>query len=215
MQCLRRCLLGFVCACAALAGATALGAYYVGGWLSAADAPEKAGAILVLGGDSSRALEAADLYYAGFAPKIYLSAPMRETRERLLASVGVDMPDDESTMRRVLAARGVPPSAVELLARDMVSTVQEASTAAQRLAGVPGPLLIVTSPYHVRRARIVFRAAMPARELRVIGSRYDPIPKDWWTDQTAARNVVLETAKLLYYFAGGRFSAVSTSTRQS
>ncbi len=205
MQCLRRCLLGFVCLCAALAGAAAVGAYYVGDWLTEPDAPEKAGAILVLGGDSSRALEAADLYRAGFAPMVYISAPIREPRERLLESVGVDMPKDEDTMRRVLAARGVPPTAVEVPLRDMISTVQEARTAAQRLAGVRGPLLIVTSPYHVRRTRMIFRAAMPDRELRVIGSRYEPLPKHWWTDQTAARNVVLEVAKTLYYLAGGRF----------
>lgn len=205
MQCLRRCLLGFVVFTLALTASAALGLYYAARWLDDPDPPGKSAAILILGGDSTRAIEAADLYQAGYAPKVYISAPIREPRERRLESIGVIMPSDEDTMRRVLAIRGVPQSAVDVLARDMVSTVEEARTTAQRLAGVPGPLLVVTSPYHVRRARMIFHAAMPDRELRFIASRYEAFPADWWRDQTASRNVVLELTKTAYYVLGGRF----------
>jgi uncharacterized SAM-binding protein YcdF (DUF218 family) len=205
MQCLRRCLLTFLAVSGALAALAAVGAYYAAGWLNDPDAPEKAGAILILGGDSTRALEAADLYRAGLAPKIYLSLPIRDAHERQLDALGVITPTDEQLTRQVLAVRGVPESVVEVLDRDLVSTAQEAKAAAERLAGVPGTLLVVTSPYHVRRARMIFRDALPGRRLVFVASRYEPFPKAWWTDQTAARNVVLELAKTVYYVAGGRF----------
>ena len=205
MQGLRRCLLAFLAVSGARAALAAGAAVFASGWLNDPDAPEKAGAIVVLGGDASRALEAADLYRAGLAPRIYVSAPIREARERQLDAVGVITSKEEDTSRRVLTVRGVPESAIELLGRDMVSTVQEARTAAERLAGVPGALLVVTSPYHVRRARMIFRDALPERRLVFVASRYESFPKAWWTDQTAARNVVLEVAKTAYYLAGGRF----------
>jgi uncharacterized SAM-binding protein YcdF (DUF218 family) len=215
MQCLRRCFLAFLAVCAALAAVAAIGGYYAASWLNDPDVPGKAAAIVVLGGDSSRAFEAADLYRAGLAPRIYVSAPIREARERLLESMAIMMPKEEETVRRVLVARGVPDGAIEVLARDMISTVQEAKATAQRLAGVPGTVLIVTSPYHVRRTRMIFGEAMPGRDLRVVANRYEPFTQAWWTDQTAARNVVLEVAKTAFYLLGGRFWATRTSTRQS
>jgi uncharacterized SAM-binding protein YcdF (DUF218 family) len=205
MQCLRRCFLAFLAVCAALAGVAAGAAVFASDWLNDPDPPQKAGAIVILGGDSTRALEAADLYRAGLAPRIYFSVPIRDAHERRLDAIGVITPTDEELTRRVLAVRGVPEDVVEPLARDMVTTTQEAKAAAGRLAGVRGPLLIVTSPYHVRRARMIFRKAMPERQLLFVASRYESFPHAWWSDQTAARNVVLELAKTAYYVAGGRF----------
>jgi len=205
MQCLRRCALAFVLAAAALAAAAAAGAFFLAGWLDDPDPPARAAAILVLGGDPSRALEAADLYRQGLAPKIYLSAPVRELGLRRLDEAGVVAPREEELTRRALVARGVPEAAIDLLGRDLRSTAREARAAAERLSSVPGALLIVTSPYHVHRARMIFRDAMPERELRVVASRYEPFPAAWWRNQAAARDVVLEVAKTAYYLAGGRF----------
>jgi hypothetical protein len=52
---------------------------------------------------------------------------------------------------------------------------------------------------------MIFRKAMPERQLLFVASRYESFPHAWWSDQTAARNVVLELAKTAYYVAGGRF----------
>jgi uncharacterized SAM-binding protein YcdF (DUF218 family) len=205
MQCLKRCGAALLAVAAVLLAAGATLVWLAPDWLNDPDAPGKAGAIVILGGDSTRALEAADLYRAGYAPTIYLSAPIRDEHERRLDALGVVMPTEESNTRQILAIRGVPEAAIELLARDMVSTAGEAKAARERLAGVPGTLLIVTSPYHLHRTRMIFRDAMPGRDLRFIGNRYEPFPKAWWTDQAAARSVVLELAKTAYYLAGGRF----------
>jgi len=38
-----------------------------------------------------------------------------------------------------------------------------------------------------------------------VGSRFEPLPASWWTDQASARNVLLELAKTGYYVASGPF----------
>ena len=40
-------------------------------------------------------------------------------------------------------------------------------------------------------------------ELYIVGNTYEQFPDKWRNDQNAARNVVWENAKLLYYLLGG------------
>lgn len=206
MQCLRRCLATLLATGAVLAGGVALALYLAPRWLNDPDVPEKAAAILVLGGDPTRALEAADLFQAGYAPKVYISAPVRDPYLRRLDALGITMPREEDITRRILVMRGVPDAAIDLLGRELLSTAHEARLAQDRLGGV-GVLLVVTSPYHVQRARMIFRRAMPptVRTL-IVGNRHESLPDAWWKDQATSRNVVLELVKTLFYLAGGRFS---------
>jgi hypothetical protein len=41
--------------------------------------------------------------------------------------------------------------------------------------------------------------------VHVVASAYEAFPARWWTEQEAARNVLLESAKIVYYKLGGRF----------
>lgn len=206
MQCLKRCLTALLATGALLAGAAALALYFAPRWLNDPDPPEKGGAIMVLGGDPSRALQAAELYRAGYAPVIYITEPVRDPVWRRLDELGVVLPRHEDMARQVLAFGGVPQSAVQLLGRDVLSTAQEATLAAQRLTGMREPLIVVTSPYHIRRARMIFRDTFGVSpRLVFIGNSHEPLPEVWWKDQGSARNVVLELIKTLYYQAGGRF----------
>ena len=41
----------------------------------------------------------------------------------------------------------------------------------------------------------------------VCATPYESFPDDWWHSQDAAREVLLEWAKLAFYLVGGRFSA--------
>jgi hypothetical protein len=52
---------------------------------------------------------------------------------------------------------------------------------------------------------MVFRDKMKGCRFRVLATPYEPFPTKWWTDQDAARNVILEVAKILFYKFGGRF----------
>ncbi len=206
MQCFKRCLLALVATTAVLAAVCAGLALHVAGWLADADPPQRAAAILVLGGDPSRARQAADLYRAGYAPKVYVSVPVRYPALRRMDDIGVVAPREEELTRRVLLATGVPGSAIEPLGHEVLSTAQEAKLVGERLAGVPGTLIVVTSPYHLRRARMIFRDTLRGSPAVVfVGNRYEPFPDEWWRDQGTALAVILELTKTIFYVIGGRF----------
>jgi uncharacterized SAM-binding protein YcdF (DUF218 family) len=118
---------------------------------------------------------------------------------------GIRWPWFEETARVLLANRGVPDGAIRLLGKELVSTIAEADEAARALGPNTGTLLVVTSRYHVHRARLIFTDALPTTRVLVIASSAEPLPADWWNDQEAARNVVLEIVKLIFYRLGMTF----------
>ncbi|MBE0623898.1 MAG: YdcF family protein [Burkholderiales bacterium] len=205
MHCAKKCGLFLLVVSIALAVGAAVGLFYAAGWLGAADRPLKADAILVLGGDFSRPFQAADLYRRGLAPRIYVSAPARKDDYLLLDDSGIPYPRDEDIMRQVLMKKGVPAGAIEFLGKDLVSTAAEAQAARALFAKRAPRLLVVTSPYHLRRARMIFSDALPLASIRMIATSYDSFPSSWWKDQDAARNVLLELAKITFYQLGGRY----------
>ena len=205
MHCAKKCGLFLLIVFFAAAIGAAAGLSYAADWLSAGDRPQKADAILVLGGGYSRPFQAADLYRQGFARKIYVSVPGREDQHRLLDEAGIAFPREEEVVRQVLLKKGVPASAIEYLGKDLISTAAEAQAARDLFAQGAPRLLVVTSPYHLRRARMTFSDTLPAADIRVIATSYDPFPQAWWKDQSAARNVLLELAKITFYQLGGRF----------
>lgn len=205
MHCAKKCALFLLIVALAAGAGAALGLHYAAQWLSAGDAPRKADAILVLGGGFARPFQAADLYRQGYARRIYVSVPAREHQYRLLDEAGIAYPREEEIVRQILQQRGVPASAIEYLGKDLISTAAEAQAARAVFAAGAPRLLVVTSPYHLRRARMTFADALPAADIGMIASSYDPLPQAWWHDQNAARHVLLELAKICFYLLGGRF----------
>jgi len=204
MQCFSRCLLVFLAIAGTAFTAAVTGAFLISGWLHNPDAPERADAIVVLSGDPRRAFQAADLYLQGHAKQVYITVPRPDRHAALLAEHGIALPRSEELFRRVLLERGVPGAAIHTLGNNLPSTHAEAETVRAELAGSP-KLLVVTSPYHIRRTRMIFTDALPGRELRFVSNRYEPYPVRWWADQTTAGNVMNELAKTVFYLAGGRF----------
>lgn len=205
MQCFRRCALVLLAIVVAVTIPALLLGRHALAWLSADDEPQPAEAIIVLGGDASRALEAADLYRAGFAQRIYLVNERRERRYAALDAAHVPYPRIEETGRIALKLRGVPSDAVRSVGRDVASTADEAAVYAEIFREGAPRLLLVTSAYHVRRTRMIFRDALPRADIRVIANRYESFPQAWWRDQEASRFVLLELAKIVFYRFGGRF----------
>jgi uncharacterized SAM-binding protein YcdF (DUF218 family) len=206
MTCLKRCALGAIVVLAAVAAAAALAARSAPGWLGASDAPAKADAIIVLGSEVTRAITGASLYRQGFAGVVYLAVPWRESRYAALEGESVRWPWFEEVARTLLRNRGVPDGAIRLLGKDLVSTVAEAREAARALGPEAGTLLVVTSWYHVRRARAIFSAHLPQARILVIASAAEPAPERWWANQESARNVLLEFGKFLFYELGFSFA---------
>jgi uncharacterized SAM-binding protein YcdF (DUF218 family) len=205
MGCVKRCLFAVFALVVAKVAVVAFVAWHAAGWLGAEDAPAKADAILVLGAEPTRAITGAELYRNGYATVVYLSVPRRETRWAALEQDGIRWPWFEETARVLLRNRGVPDEAIRLLGKDLPSTVAEAAEAARTLGASAGTLLVVTSRYHVYRARLVFADALPSTRVLVVASTAEPLPRDWWTDPEAARNVVLECLKLIFYRLGMSF----------
>ena len=189
-----------------LLGGTAL--YFAGRWLVLNEPPVKADFIVLLAGDLSRPLYGADLYRQGYATRIAVSRPATAPQTENLRKLGIHLPRQDEQFREVLRRKGVPVNAISIFGDSNLSTVQEAETLREFLDGRPTRLLIVTSPYHTRRVKIVFTRLLPQADVRVLASPYEEFPQQWWTNQNAAVNVLLETAKLLYYYLGGAFRAL-------
>jgi uncharacterized SAM-binding protein YcdF (DUF218 family) len=88
------------------------------------------------------------------------------------------------------------------------STIDEAHRAADLMQsrGLHSALL-VTEAFHSRRATLMFKAAFDQKGLSV---RPVPVPDSfdlahWWAHPLAARRVVEEYAKLLYYLPQGAY----------
>ncbi len=150
-----------------------------------------ADAIVVLGGAPSRRAPAGRrrLLAAGWAP-------------RLLTVGGTQARGGWADARRTRLALldlGVPEAAIEAVAQDARGTADEARVVVA-LAAARGwtRLIVVTSPYHCRRAGMLFgrRGAAVGVDICVAPAREDPFdPGAWWVDgrqRRLARNELLK-----------------------
>ena len=178
-----------------------------GFWLAPPKEPPRAAdVIVVLSGGLERSMYAADLYRLGVAPKLWVSRPAKEQSLSTLEQLGIVLPDEETLHKQILTRKGVPVQAISFFGEGSVSTVEEAR-ALKKLAKSGMRMLVVTSPTHVLRARLMLSSALAGTgvDLQVLPTQYETFEWRWWENQESARSVVLEIAKLTYYFLGGRF----------
>ncbi len=183
----------------------AAGLYFAAHWLRTDDRPEPARAIVLLGGQYSRPFYAADLYNQGLAPLVLVSRPVSDPSLALLERIGIRLPEQGEVYREVLVRQGVPESAIRFFGQDMVSTLEEAEVLARVLGPDPGTLLVVTSPSHTRRAKLIFEKTMPKARILALATPYEEFSPRWWTDFRSATAVTLETAKTLWMVFGSGF----------
>jgi uncharacterized SAM-binding protein YcdF (DUF218 family) len=159
-----------------------------GAWWVRGDSPAHADAILVLGGDNmsgDSARRASDLYRAGWAPVVVPSG--RYLRPYFSVA---------ELMERDLEHDGVPAKAIVAFPNHATGTVDEAA-ALRGLCRSQGwrRVLVVTSSYHTRRARYIFRRLFrPGIEVRVIvapDQEYDPAA--WWRSRQSVKFFFLES----------------------
>lgn len=187
---------------------TAFALIFLGKWLHAADQPARVDAMIVLAGAPERAMYAADLFRQGYAPVVYVSRPARERGHRKLEEFGILLPTEEYVNRTILNRRGVADTHIQIFSIGSVSTVDEARAARVALPETTKAIMIVTSPYHARRVKMVFGDvfADSGVAVRVVANPYESFPVRWWTDQDAARQTILELLKIVFYQTGGSFS---------
>ena len=152
------------------------------------DELQPADAIVVLGDDNypaDRATRAAELFHARWAPLVVTSGRYL----RPYASLA-------DLMARDLAERNVTPDAILPLRHRAASTREEAA-AIRELARQRRwrRLIVVTSSYHTRRSRYIFRHVLPTEiELRftpAADSNFDP--QSWWQSREGRKTFVRET----------------------
>lgn len=144
----------------------------------------RADAIIVLGGEPmARPTEAARLYKEGVAPRVFVTGA-----------------GDAGKCRRVLMGAGVPASAIVTEAK-ATTTYTNASLLKPLLEEAKvTSALIVTSPFHTRRALATFRKVMPGIRFGVTDASIG-----WWSRPEGRgdlnRFVWLEFLKTAEYWA--------------
>jgi uncharacterized SAM-binding protein YcdF (DUF218 family) len=167
--------------------------------------PSRADAIIVLSGSAvyaERLRHAASLYHQGRARAIVLTddgLAGRWSRERQRNPRSIERGLD------LLLGSDVPADHLVMLPGRVRSTYDEALAAqAYTRAHRLNSLLIVTSPYHARRALWVFNRVLAADGVAV---GVDPVPPGdqspppavWWLSRSGWQNVAGEYPKFLYY----------------
>lgn len=171
----------------------------LGEWLDVSEPPPTADYILVLGGDKqTRPFAAAILYRKGLAPQVLLP------RVGLSADAEDELvPSEHAIAQRVLQRGGVPADAVILLSGDVHSTYDEGRALARFLEGRPGcSVTVLTSTYHTRRARWIFRRVVGSgHTLHFAGVRPDGYDAgDWWQHEDGILAYGGEYCKFIYYW---------------
>jgi uncharacterized SAM-binding protein YcdF (DUF218 family) len=164
--------------------------------------PRPADAIVLLGGAYSRPLYGADLYNQGYATQILVSRVETSPIRPRLKKIGMHPPTQTELYEEILLRKGVPASAIEFFGRELISTRDEARALAEIYGDRAVTLLVVTSPFHTRRAEIVLEQALPAADVVMLATPYESFPDDWWRHHRLALRVVLEAIKTLYYELG-------------
>jgi uncharacterized SAM-binding protein YcdF (DUF218 family) len=174
---------------------------FAGRWMAVdTGTPAPADVVVILAGSYDRTLHAADLYRKGMARRVVVSRPVPEPVHLRLAERGIPVTPEEDTHKRILTHLGVPGSAIDVLPGYARNTRDEAAALARYMGERSLRVIVVTSPFHVRRAAIlVGRRLGQAQLIQVVATPYEEFEWRWWRDPASARAVLLELAKLLYF----------------
>ncbi len=187
---MRNFLVGMLVGVLVTVGSGIAGLALVGHYLAIEDELAKADAIIVISGDTgARAATAIDLWKQGFAPVIVFSG----------AAIDPASVSSAEIMRREALRQGVPESAT-VIEPASTDTEQNATEVAKLMvARKMHSAILVTSPFHQRRAALLFtRAFEPAglvlRNYPARDAEWDPT--FWWRREPLRSRTALELAKL-------------------
>lgn len=171
-------------------------------WLAVKGEPTPSDAILVLGGGRGERLHhALQLYNQGFASEIFITGPAEPILPEAYRADGLTKAEAK---RLIAIKKGVPEEKVTVILGP-TSTYEEATFTLSVFRDLGYErVLLVTSPFHTRRARQTFRRVYGKEGMQVTAlhtpwaeSSYDP--KRWWSRELDTFAVLVETAKLVYY----------------
>jgi uncharacterized SAM-binding protein YcdF (DUF218 family) len=164
-------------------------------FLTVDDPPAPADAIVVLASNPSRIQHAVNLYAQGYAPVVVFTDATYKDAGLTCSSALLDVP--------AALALGLPADAVVITGDEVASTYDEA-VAVRALVTEHGwqRLIVVTDPFHTRRAVATFRALIPEATVATSATPdadYDP--QRWWRSEEGVMDVFSEMIKIVYYWA--------------
>src|SRR6266481_3664234 len=174
------------------------------------DPLDKADAIIVLGDDNfyaDRATRGAELFREGKAPVIVASG------RRLRPNAGM-----AELMEHDLVERGVPRDKIVRFAHDADSTLEEAQALARFAKERKWrSVIVVTSNFHTRRTRYIFRRVFPqGMEVRIASARDgDFDPERWWEKRKSIKELTREFAGMVAALWELKCSSETGETTQS
>jgi len=153
------------------------------------DKPEKADAIVVLGGDEfgTRILKAAHLAQSGYAPYVLVSGP-----HTLLGH-------QSDAVIEYARRKGYPVSLFRPLTHELNSTRSEAELIDNYLRSQGArKILLVTSNYHTARAARLLRKYSPGLQVIAVAAS-DPAftPDGWWKTREGQKMFFYESFKTI------------------
>jgi uncharacterized SAM-binding protein YcdF (DUF218 family) len=157
-----------------------------------ADPIQPADVIIVIGDDDftgDRAREAATLFQNRWASHVVASGRMLRPYTSIADLIGRD-----------LESQGVPPSAIIRFSHRANSTLEEAEGLGVLISQRHWDrVLLVTSNYHTRRARYIFRKVLPRTvSLEVAGApSSDFKAESWWESRQGRKTFFLEAVGYL------------------
>ena len=182
--------------------------FSVGHWLVVSDELAPSAAIVVLSGEVPfRAMEAGDLYNAGWAPEIWLTDD-RDPRDVVeVAPLGIELFIDADDSRRVLEAMGVPSDVIHVIPTPVRNTADEMREISKRRSQAGGErVIIVSSEFHTRRVRTLWRRLTG----NAAGAIVRPATRDpydgarWWRGSNDIAYVSKELMGLVNAWLGSR-----------
>jgi uncharacterized SAM-binding protein YcdF (DUF218 family) len=153
---------------------------------------DKADALIVLGDDNfyaDRATRGVQLFREGKASVVVASG------RRLRPNAGI-----AELMEHDLVERGVPRDRIVRFVHDADGTVEEARALTRLVREKKWrKVIVVTSNYHTRRTRYIFRHVFPqGMEVRIASARDgDFDPEHWWEKRKSIKELTREFAAMV------------------
>lgn len=173
----------------------------IGNFLIVADPLQPADALVPLGGDQSRVVYSASLFQQGYAPWFVVSDAWIDNSSSPLAYA--------NDMIAIANAHGVPRDRIIIPPGMPRSTYTEA-LGIRALAQTQGwhALIVVTSPYHTHRTRVILRDVFQDTGITIM---VQPVrahwyqADSWWQSQSGWQATMSEYGKFFLYRIGYRY----------
>ncbi|HVQ44229.1 MAG TPA: YdcF family protein [Candidatus Saccharimonadia bacterium] len=169
----------------------------IGYYLSPQDPLAKADAVVAISGGETktRTAEAIKLYQDGYAAHLIFSG----------AALDPNSPSNAKTMGATARDAGVPSAAIAL--DELANNTRENANGVAAIIRDKHlhSIILVTSPYHQRRAYLEFRRALGQDFVIINHSSYDGEWRrsHWWATPTSRSLTFAELQKVLYELASG------------